>query len=74
MEPPRMLHACMLYQGGVLVTGGKVRPGKVAKERDYIIGQCSGHLSQVVESTVGELLVDFAGAQLLNFNTGRWWQ
>ena len=42
MEPPRMLHACMLYQGGVLVTGGKVRPGKVAKERDYIIGQCSG--------------------------------
>ena len=38
MEPPRMLHACMLYQGGVPVTGGKVRPGKVAKERDYIIG------------------------------------
>ena len=59
MEPPRMLHACMLYQGGVLVTGGKVRPGKVA---------------QVVESTGGELLVDFAGTQLLNFNTGRWWQ
>ena len=72
MEPPRMLHACMLYQGGVPVTGGKVRPGKVAKERDYIIGHLDS--AQVVESTGGELLVDFAGTQLLNFNTGRWWQ
>ena len=24
MDPPRLLHACSLHQGGVLVTGGKV--------------------------------------------------
>lgn len=50
MDPPRLLHACMLHQGGVLVTGGKVAGGP------------------------GGSLVDFAGTQLLNFNSGRWQQ
>ena len=35
MDPPRLLHACMLHQGGVLVTGGKVLK-KLPKLRDAI--------------------------------------
>jgi len=50
MDPPRLLHACMLHQGGILVTGGKVVEGP------------------------GGRLVDFAGTNLLNFNSGRWQQ
>ena len=39
MDPPRLLHACMLHQGGVLVTGGKVLE-KLPKLRDAISYSC----------------------------------
>ena len=35
MDPPRLLHACILHQGGVLVTGGKVLR-EFTKLRDVI--------------------------------------
>ena len=35
MDPPRLLHACSLHQGGVLVTGGKVLR-EFTKLRDVI--------------------------------------
>ena len=82
MDPPRLLHACILFQGGVLVTGGKVIKNIAISQRTvwYFFVDVNKQIqykkniarSSKVSDGPGGKLVDFAGTHLLDFNSGRW--